>query len=213
MRLSYDTITEVFQKTEKTRSKMSENRALIEYLKTRRSVTLPFLQEPGPDRQQLQDILEIGTRVPDHGKLAPWRLITIEGEARNIAGQKLADLVQSRDPEVSEEILDAERTRFVPAPITIGVISAAHDHPKIPIIEQQFSAACVCFNLVHAAHALGFAAHWVTRWYAFDAEASAIFGAKEGEFFAGFVHIGTPTTHLGERPRPELADVVESWVG
>ena len=149
----------------------------------------------------------------DHGKLAPWRLITIEGEARNIAGQKLADLVQSRDPEVSEEMLDAERTRFLPAPITIGVISAAHDHPKIPIIEQQFSAACVCFNLVHAAHALGFAAHWVTRWFAFDAEASAIFGAKEGEFFAGFVHIGTPTTHLGERPRPELADVVASWVG
>jgi len=192
---------------------MSKNIELVEYLKSRRSVTLPFLAEPGPNEAELSDLLEIGTRVPDHGKLSPWRLVVIAGEQRAAAGEKLADLAKSRDLEISDEMLEIERNRFLPAPLTIGVISSVQAHPKVPEIEQQLSAACVCFNLVHGAHALGFAAQWVTRWYAFDQEAAAIFGAKPGEFFAGFVHIGTPTVSPLDRPRPDLNDVVEYWQG
>lgn len=192
---------------------MGKNQQMIEYLKSRRSVTLPFLSEPGPNEQELQTLLEIGTRVPDHGKLAPWRLVVIAGDQRAIAGEKLTALAKQRDPDISDDLLDAEYNRFLPAPLTIGVISATQAHPKVPQIEQQLSAGCVCFNLVHGAHALGFAAQWVTRWYAFDAEAAAIFGAKEGEFFAGFVHIGTASITPQERPRPDIDAVVEYWRG
>lgn len=192
---------------------MSKNTAMVEYLKTRRSVTLPFLTEPGPDASEISELLEIGTRVPDHGKLTPWRLVVIEGDYRAIAGERLAALAKNRDPAIAADLLDAERNRFLPAPITIGVISSVQAHPKVPTIEQQLSAGCVCFNLVHGAHALGYGAQWVTRWYAFDSEAAAIFGAKEGELFAGFVHIGTPSVVPQERPRPNLNDVVEYWRG
>lgn len=192
---------------------MNRKKAMIAYLKSRRSVTLPFLEEPGPGTAELSELLEIATRVPDHGKLTPWRLVVIAGDQRAIAGDKLAALTKLRDPQVSDEMLDVERNRFLPAPLTIGVISAAQIHAKVPVIEQQLSAACVCFNLVHGAHALGFAAQWVTRWFAFDQEAAAIFGAKPGEFFAGFVHIGTPTIVPPERERPNVNDVVEYWQG
>jgi len=192
---------------------MSKNIEMADYLKSRRSVTLPFLAEPGPNKAELAELLEIATRVPDHGKLAPWRLVVISGEQRAAAGEKLAGLVKQRDPGVSKDLLDAERNRFLPAPLTIGVVSSAQAHPKVPAIEQQLSAGCVCFNLVHGAHALGYAAQWVTRWYAFDPEAAALFGAKRDEFFAGFVHIGMPTASPQERPRPNVNDVVEYWVG
>jgi nitroreductase len=190
---------------------MSENRAVLDYLKTRRSVTLPFLKAPGPNKTQLDELLEIGMRVPDHGKLEPWRLVIFTDETWVKAGEKIEALMKARNPEISEDVLEAERTRFLPAPLTIGVISSAVQHPKIPTIEQQFSAACVCLNLVHAAHALGFGAHWVTRWFAFDNEANQILGAKEGEFFAGFIHVGTPETRLEDRPRPNLAQKVTYW--
>ncbi len=192
---------------------MSENRQLVEYLKTRRSITAPFLADPGPSEGQLAELFEIATRVPDHGKLAPWRLVVIAGDERANAGQKLAELLLRRNPEVSNELLDAERNRFLPAPLTIGVVSAAKLHAKVPKTEQELSAACVCFNLLHGANALGFAAHWVTRWYAFDEDAAAILGAQTGEYFAGFIHIGTPTVAPQERPRPAIGDVVQYWRG
>ncbi|MCZ4272794.1 nitroreductase [Maritalea porphyrae] len=192
---------------------MSKNVEMVEYLKSRRSVTLPFLAEPGPSELELAELLEIASRVPDHGKLAPWRLVVVAGDQRGMAGDRLAELAKQRDPEISEEMLDVERNRFLPAPLTIGVISAVQAHPKVPAIEQQLSAGCVCFNLVHGANALGFAAQWVTRWFAFDDEAAAIFGAKDNEFFAGFVHIGTPSVVPQERPRPDVAEVVEYWRG
>lgn len=190
---------------------MSENRAVLDYLKTRRSVTLPFLKAPGPNEAQLTELLEIGLRVPDHGKLEPWRLVLFTDETWVKAGKKIEQLMLSRDPEIEPEMLEVERSRFLPAPLTIGVISSPIKHPKIPLIEQKFSAACVCLNLVHAAHAMGFGAHWVTRWFAYDAEANQLLGAKEGEFFAGFIHIGTPETRLEERPRPDLTKKVSFW--
>jgi nitroreductase len=192
---------------------MPANTLLRDYLLNRRSVGIAFLAEPGPNQDELEQILRIGTRVPDHGKITPWRLIVIEGENRAKAGEKLAGLVAQRTPGMDEASLDIERKRFLPAPLTIGVISSPQDHPKVPEFEQLLSAGNVAFNLLHGAHALGFAASWVTRWYAFDDEAAEMLGARPGERFVGFVHIGTPTTTMDDRPRPELKDIVTYWGG
>jgi len=190
---------------------MSANIAVRDYLLTRRSVGSAFLKEPGPDAAELEQMLTIATRVPDHGKLTPWRLVVIEGDARQKAGDRLAEIAARKNPNADAASIEMERGRFLPAPLTIGVISAPKPNPKIPEIEQLLSAGNVAFNLVHAAHALGFAASWVTRWYAFDPEAAAMLGAREGERFVGFVQIGTSTAVMEDRDRPRLDDIVSRW--
>lgn len=192
---------------------MAKEQALIDYFLTRRSVTLPFLAEPAPDAAELETMLTIAARVPDHGKLAPWRMITYSGDQRVAVGERLAEIAKANNPNISDEQLEVERTQFLPAPLTIGVVSTASIHPKIPEFEQLISAGCVAFNLVHAAFALGYGAHWVTRWFAYDDEAATMLGAKEGERFVGFVHIGTPQTRLEDRDRPAIADIVSKWNG
>jgi nitroreductase len=190
---------------------MTVNAALRDYFLTRRSVGMAFLREPGPSAEELRMILTIGTRVPDHGKLTPWRLILIAGDDRAKAGDKLAEIAKAKNPGIEDVQLDLERRQFLPAPLTIGVISTARPHPKIPEFEQLLSAGNVAFNIVNGAYALGFAAQWVTRWYAYDETAAQMLGAEAGERFVGFVHIGTPTATIEDRPRPALEDVVSSW--
>lgn len=190
---------------------MSTHSALVEHFLTRRSVGPAFLAEPGPEGEALEILLRIATRVPDHGKIAPWRLVLFTGDARAAAGDKLAEIARRRRPGITDAELDVERRQFLPAPLTVGVLSSPKPHPKVPEFEQLLSAGNVAFNLVHGAHALGFAAQWITRWYAFDEEAATMLGAAAGERFVGFVHIGTPTLAIEDRPRPELATVVTSW--
>jgi nitroreductase len=190
---------------------MPTNSALRDYLKTRRSVGSGFLKEPGPTPAELQEILSIGVRVPDHGKFAPWRLIIIEGDARAAAGEKLAAIQKARRPDIDEASLDIERKQFLPAPVTIGVLLSPKPNPKAPEVEQLLSAGNVCFNLCHAAFALGFAANWTNRWYGTDIEAQTMLGARGGERFVGFVAIGTPTAVIEDRDRPSLDAVVSRW--
>ena len=185
--------------------------ALRDYLLTRRSVGIGFLQEPGPSAAELQQILTIGTRVPDHGKITPWRLVIISGEDRARAGAALAEIAARKTPGLDEASLQVERKRFLPAPLTIGVIFTPKQHPKVPEFEQLLSAGNVAFNLEHAAFALGYAASWITSWYAFDPEAAEMLGARTGEKFVGFIHIGTPSAVIEDRPRPALADIVSTW--
>ena len=192
---------------------MPINAALRDYLMTRRSVGIGFLKDPGPTPEELNEILTIGTRVPDHGKFAPWRLILIEGEARVKAGEKLAEIARRRRPELDEAGLDIERRQFLPAPLTIGVVFTPKPNPKAPELEQLLSAGIVCFNLCNAAFALGYGASWVTRWFGFDVEAQEMLGARGGERFVGFVHIGTPTTVIEDRDRPNIEDLVSRWQG
>ena len=187
--------------------------ALRDYLKTRRSIGIGFLKDPGPTAAELDEILTIGTRVPDHGKFVPWRLIVIEGDARVAAGEKLAAIQQARRFDIDEASLEVERRQFLPAPVTIGVLLSPKPNPKAPEMEQLLSAGNVCFNLSHAAFALGFAASWTSKWYAFDTEAQAMLGARGGERFVGFIHIGTPTTVMEDRDRPDLARIVTRWQG
>jgi nitroreductase len=190
---------------------MPANQALRDHLLTRRSVGQAFLAEPAPVGEELQTLLTIATRVPDHGKLAPWRLVLFSGDARAAVGEKLAEIAKRKRPELDEAGLEIERRQFLPAPLVIGIISTAKPHVKIPEFEQLLSAGNVAFNLVHGAYALGYAATWITRWYTFDTEAASMLGAKEGERFVGFVHIGTPTTSIDDRPRPDLAEIVTEW--
>jgi len=190
---------------------MALNPALRDHLLTRRSVGVGFLQAPGPSADELEQILTIGTRVPDHGKLTPWRLVVIEGDARAAAGKKLAEIAKANNPALDEAGMEIEANRFLPAPLVIGVISSPQAHPKIPEFEQLLSAGNVAFNLLHAAAAFGYSASWVTRWYAFDEAAGRVLGARDGERFVGFVHIGTASIAVEDRPRPPLASVVTYW--
>lgn len=185
----------------------------LDLLSRRRSVPVSFLAEPGPDPDQLATLLTIASRVPDHGRLAPWRFIVFEGEGRRVLGDKLADLVASRDPETPPARLAEERARFARAPVVVGVVSRAAPHARIPVWEQELSAGAACFALEVAAHAMGFAANWLSEWVAYDAEAGRILGLAEGERVAGFIHIGTPTVPPQERPRPSLGDIVSHWNG
>ena len=190
---------------------MTINGPLLDYLKTRRSVGSGFLKDPGPSPEELEQILTIGMRVPDHGKFAPWRLIVIEGDARAEIGERLAQIAKARRPELDEAGMDIERRQFLPAPLTIGVVYSPKPHPKAPEIEQILSAGVVAFNLCNAAFALGYGASWVTRWFAFDPLAQEMLGARGGERFVGFVHIGTPTMVPEDRDRPKLEDIVSRW--
>jgi nitroreductase len=190
---------------------MTINAPLLDYLKTRRSVGIGFLKDPGPTPEQLREILTIGMRVPDHGKFTPWRLILIEGDAREKAGEAIAAIAKKRRPELDEAGLNIERRQFLPAPLTIGVLSSPRPNPKAPELEQLLSAGLVAFNLCNAAFAMGFAASWVTRWFAFDPEAQAALGARGGERFVGFVHIGTPTAVIEDRDRPDIDALVSRF--
>lgn len=192
---------------------MPANGPLCDYLLKRRSVGQAFLREPGPSEQDLRTLLTIATRVPDHGKLAPWRLILFAGDERAKAGERLAALARQRNPGLDEASLEVERRQFLPAPLVVAVVSSPQDNEKIPQFEQLLSAANVAFNLEHAAFALGFAATWTTRWFAYDDEASAILGVRPGERFVGFIHIGTPTAAIEDRPRPTIEEIVSRWHG
>jgi nitroreductase len=192
---------------------MPTNAALLDYLKNRRSVGIAFLKDPGPTPEQLREILAVGTRVPDHGKLVPWRLVLFEGDARAQAGERLAEIARARRPDLDAAGLELERRQFLPAPLTIGVVFSPQPSTKSPELEQLLSAGTVCFNLLNAAFAVGLAASWVTRWFAFDPEAQQLLGARGGERFVGFVHIGTPAIIPEDRERPEPDGLVTRWAG
>ena len=189
-----------------------KNEAVVEFLKTRRSTPVLQLAEPGPSRAELEEILTIAARVPDHGKLAPWRFIVYAGTARAEVGEALAEITLADDATAASERLKLERERLTRAPLVVGVISRAAVHPKIPEWEQVMSAGAACYNLVAAANAFGYGATWLSEWYAFDERAFPALGVEAGERLAGFVHIGTRREAPFERVRPALADVV-TWRG
>ncbi|HEY8579789.1 MAG TPA: nitroreductase [Beijerinckiaceae bacterium] len=182
--------------------------SMIDLLARRRSAPPLTMTGPGPDAAELDRLLTVAARTPDHGKLAPWRFIVFEGEARARAGEVFARVFKARHPEASDAQLDVERRRFQLAPLVVGVVSTAAPHPKIPEWEQTLSAGAVCMNLTAAALALGYVSAWLTQWVAYDAEVLAALGVAPHEKVAGFVHIGRATTAVEDRPRPALADVV-----
>lgn len=184
---------------------------LIDEILTRRSVSARLLAEPGPDDAALEKILKGASRVPDHGKIHPWRFILIRGEARQTLGQVLRTAYTDQEADASPAKLDLEAQRFTRAPLVIAVVSRITAPHKIPEWEQTLSVGAVCLNLLYSAHALGFGANWITEWCAYHPKVRAALGLQANEKIAGFVHIGTVSEKPEDRPRPALADVVSEW--
>lgn len=180
----------------------------VDLLKTRRSVKPIELAAPGPAPAEVDILLTIASRVPDHGKLTPWRFIVFSGEARQRAGEAIATVFRSSNPQATEDQIAFERNRLARAPLVIAVVSRAAPHVKIPEWEQVLSAGAAAMNLVTAAHSLGFAASWLTEWYAYDRAVLDALGLAPNEKIAGFVHIGRPAQPPEDRPRPPLSEIV-----
>jgi nitroreductase len=183
----------------------------LELLKTRRSVKPIEMTGPGPDAGELETLLTIASRVPDHGKLAPWRFVVFEGDARLAAGDMIAKRFAAANPQATADQIDFERNRLARAPLVVAVVSRAAPHVKIPEWEQQLSAGAAAMALVMAANAIGFAASWITEWYAYDRSVLDALGLAPHERMAGFVHIGRPRKAPEERDRPKLADIVSRY--
>jgi nitroreductase len=183
----------------------------LELLETRRTVSFVDLAEPGPSEDEIRRAITVAARVPDHGKLAPWRFVLVRGEARGELDRRLAPLIAGGRPDLPAAKAEFEKTRFSRVPLTVVVISKTVEHFKVPEWEQILSAGAATMNLMLAFHALGYSAQWLTGWCTYDTEALAILGVGAGERVAGFVAVGTPTKAPVERPRPSLADVLSDW--
>ena len=169
------------------------------------------LGEPAPDEATLRALLAAAIRVPDHGKLVPFRLILLRGESKLRFGERLAARAIARNPELSDAKREKERLRYTFAPLVVAVVASVDPTSSVPALEQQLSAGCVAYNLLLGAEALGFGAQWLTGWAAYDAEVASLLGLGEHEQVIGFVHLGTVQTPVPDRERPALDDLVSAW--
>lgn len=185
--------------------------SLLQTLDARRSVPSKQLGDPGPDHPTLMRMLESAVRVPDHGKLVPFRFIRIAGDARLALGEKLVERTLQLDPEAPEAVIEKDRQRFSYAPLIIAVVARLTPGHKVPEQEQLLSAGSVCFALLQAAQACGFGAQWLTGWMAYDDAIAKVLGLEAEEKIVGFIHIGTPRLEAPERDRPDAAALLSDW--
>jgi nitroreductase len=190
----------------------SENKTLSDFLKNRRSNLAKLMGGEGPNEAQIEEFLTIAARVPDHRKLAPWRFVVFQGQARSDFGQHIASAFMKANPDMPADRSIFEGQRFLRAPLVIGVISSPKECPRgTPEWEQVLSSGAVCYNLCLAAQASGFGAQWLTEWYAYDADVQKALGVTEGEKIAGFIYIGTPQAAPKERARPDVDSITSHW--
>ena len=180
----------------------------LSLLSARRSVAPHLLVAPGPTAGEFETLLRIASRVPDHGRLTPWRFLVIAGEARHRAGDIIAAAFVADEAGAGKERIAAERDRLARAPAVVAVISRARPHAKIPEWEQAMSAGAACMSFVVAANAMGFATSWLTEWIAFDRRVLDALGVAPDETVAGFIHVGRSSEAPADRPRPALSDIV-----
>lgn len=177
----------------------------LELLARRRSSPAQSLAAPGPSAEELETLLRLATRVPDHGKLAPWRFVVFAEESKAALVRDLAALAAGQpDPDTARKKLQ----KLAAAPVTVVVVSRTTPGHKVPEWEQVLSAGAVCMNLLIAAQAMGYGANWITDWYAYDAQAVRRLGLAPHERVAGFLHFGTTAEPPLERPRPALGELV-----
>lgn len=187
---------------------------VISFLAGRRSVPVSQIGEPAPGAAELAEILKIAARVPDYGRLEPWRFIVYRGEARHRVGEFLAMRLDARDGPLDEETRKRELNRFARAPLVVGVISSPKPHERIPEWEQFLSGGAVAMMLSLAANAHGYVCNWITNWYSGDAEARRLLGMAPHERVIGFVHIGSFEGELpAARPRPDISSIVTDYDG
>lgn len=179
---------------------------LLTFLATRRSASAVTLAEPAPAADEVKALIALAARVPDHGKLAPWRFVILEGEAKAQYAARLEALAQAR----GDGRAAAKLAKLKTPPMGVAVVSRARTH-EIPEWEQVLSAGAVCTTLLYAAQALGYGANWITDWYAYDEEAKAVLGLSPEEKVAGFVFIGTAKEAPLERERPDSMALTSVW--
>lgn len=184
----------------------------LHFLLTRRSVKAKEMQHPGPNKAELSLILAAATRVPDHGKLAPWRIKILHKEGQLVLGDISANRFKELNIEATEKHMDYERARMQWAP-TLLVVIYTPVQGKIPEWEQQLSTGAVCMNILHAAHALGYGANWLTEWVAYDEEIRRALGCGVNDKIAGFIYLGYYQEKPEDRPRPDLNEVTAVWDG
>lgn len=184
----------------------------LSLLATRRSGKPRDLGDPGPSEAQLDQMMAIAARTPDHGKLAPWRFVVVPADARDALSDRLCAIFREARPTAGAGEIEAVAQFARQAPALVVVLAAPKPDSHIPSWEQDLSAGAACMNLLHAAHAMGFAGGWLTGWAAFDDRVRDLFG-RNPERIAGFVFIGTPTRPLDERPRPDMARLISRWKG
>lgn len=189
----------------------NDTSTILSLLGTRKSASAKAMAAPGPTAEQLAEILRLAVRVPDHGKLTPWRFILWEGAARAAFGDVMKARWKVLHPEHGEQTLGFVHGLFLRAPTVLGVVSSPQENPKVPAWEQQLSAAAVCMNILYAATALGIGCQWNTDWVAYDAEVAAAMGLGPQEKLAGLIYLGTATGTLEERPRPDPATLLTRW--
>ena len=185
----------------------------LDLLLSRRSGSAKAMKGPGPSAEQIRTLIACATRVPDHGKLRPWRFVIFEGHARAEFGEVLVRALKTTEPEASDERLNQERNRFLRAPVVIATVSRVREAIPIPEWEQILSAGAACQTLCIAAHAMGFVANWITEWCAYHPAVREAMGLKSGERVAGLIYIGHPTDALVDRPRAEFDAVATRWTG
>jgi len=181
---------------------------VLAFLARRRSVSAVVLAEPAPSPEQIAELIRLAARVPDHGKLAPWRFIVLQGEGKAAFAGGLERLAQARGDATAASKLGKLKT----PPLAIAVIAAPRP-AAIPEWEQLLSAGAVCTTLTYAALAMGYGANWITDWYAYDPQASALLGLAAHERVAGYILIGTPREPPLERERPDAAGLTSDWTG
>ena len=181
-------------------------------LKNRRSIPSAFLGAPGPAAHELREILTVGARVPDHGKLVPWRFVVVGSDQGARAGARLAELYRDAHGEEAGAAKAEEiEKRYATVPTTVLVVSTVAAHPKIPEWEQFICGGGVAMNLLHGAHALGYGGQWLSGFVAENPAAAAVFGVESPERIVAAVHIGTPSMPPSERPRPDLDAITTHW--
>ncbi|MEM9422584.1 MAG: nitroreductase [Pseudomonadota bacterium] len=183
----------------------------LEMLARRRSTVAMMMAAPGPDRQTLDQLLTIAARVPDHGKLAPFRFVVFDGDAREAFGDEVVKAAAQRDDEVKKRPERGLRELMVRAPVVVAVISSTNPESKIPEWEQILTAGAVCHNLLLTASAAGFAGQWLTEWLAFDDNIAKSLSMGPNERIAGFIHLGTAKDLPKERPRPDVKSLTTDW--
>ena len=187
----------------------SQENKVLDFMLNRRSVLVNNMSEPGPSNNELETILTIAARVPDHRKLEPWRFLVLQGEARRQYGETLAE-VKAQKEEIMGIQVEIEKDCFMRAPLVIAVVASPVEH-KTPEVEQILSAGAVCQNINIAAAALGYASQWITGWSCLDKDALQAIGLGEHEFIAGYLYIGSNDEVTLDRQRPDLADKVTYW--
>ena len=183
----------------------------LDLLLSRTSAPIPDLKKPAPGDGDILKMIAAASRVPDHGRLEPWRFILYRGAARDRVGELLAELAERREGPLSEGRRRQELSRFNRAPLVIGVVSSPKESPKIPQWEMFLSGGAAAMNLMLAAHALGYGANWITNWYSDVPEGRAILGLQQQERVVGFIHIGSTAAQAPDRPRPDPQTLFRDW--